>query len=347
MRAAVYSGNRSLAIRDVAEPECGSGQVRIRVAHNGICGTDLHEYYAGPIFAPGEPHPLTGRQMPLVLGHEFSGTVEAVGDGVAHVAVGDRVAVEPLHTCGRCPPCREGNYNVCQVIGFHGLMADGGMAERTTVEAGMVHPLPEGVGLELGALVEPMAVAYHAAKRAEVGPGDTAVVFGAGPIGIGLWFALRGLGVSRVIVFEPAQQRREALQALGAEEVVDPSAVDPGAHVRQRTGGRGAAAVYDAAGVRPAVEAALDCVADRRPVVAVAIYERPLETSLIQLVMKEANIRGSLCYTGADYREVLDLMSRGHYDPTGWVEHIPLEAVVAEGFEALHRGTKMKVLVDP
>ena len=347
MRAAVYAGARSVAVKDVAEPECGPGQVGIRVAHNGICGSDLHEYYAGPIFAPGEPHPLTGQQVPLVLGHEFAGTVEQVGDGVSGVAVGDEVAVEPLYTCGRCPPCRDGNYNVCRTIGFHGLMSDGGMAERTVVNAGMVHRLPEGVGLELGALVEPMAVSHHAAKRADPRPGDTAVVFGGGPIGIGLWFALRGLGVEDVIVFEPSRERRQALQALGAEQVLDPDAVDPGTHVRERTGGRGAAAVYDAAGVRPAVEAALDSVADRSPVVSVAIYERPLETSLIQLVMKESNIRGSLCYTSEDYRAVLDLMARGHYDTTGWVEHIPMDAVVEEGFGALHAGTKMKVLVDP
>lgn len=347
MRAAVYTGARSVVIKDVEEPECGSDQVKVRVAHNGICGSDLHEYYAGPIFIPGEPHSLTGQQAPLVLGHEFAGTVTEIGAGTSGISVGDEVAIEPLYVCGRCPPCRDGHYNVCQSIGFHGLMSDGGMAEQTVVPANMVHVLPSGVGLELGALVEPMAVAYHAAKRADVRPGDTAVIFGAGPIGIGLWFALRGLGIERVTVFEPSPARREALQALGADEVLDPDAVDPGTHVRQRTGGRGAAAVYDAAGVRSAVEGALDCVADRSPVVSVAIYERPLETSLIQLVMKESNIRGSLCYTSEDYREVIDLMARGHYDTTGWVEHIPMDAVVEEGFEALHAGTKMKVLVDP
>lgn len=346
MRAVVYQGQQRVEVREVDEPTCGAGQVKLAVAHNGICGTDLHEYYAGPIFVPTQPHPLTGKTLPVVLGHEFAGTVTEVGNGVGDLAPGDRVAIEPLYYCGTCPACRDGNYNVCRTIGFHGLMSDGGLAERTVVDRHMVHPLPERVSLELGALVEPMSVAYHAACRAEVGPGSHCVVFGAGPIGIGVWFALRGLGVEAITVVEPSATRRAAISALGADDVVDPCEVDPGTHVRSRVT-RGADACYDAAGVRAAVESALDAVGDHRPVVSVAIYEKPLETSLINLVMKESAITGSLCYTSADYRAVLELMRRGHYDTTGWVEHIGMDAVVTEGFEALHAGRKMKVLVDP
>ena len=109
------------------------GAVKVKVGFNGICGTDLHEYYAGPIFVPTEPHPLTGQQMPLTLGHEFSGVITDVGSGVTDYAAGDRVAIMPLYRCGHCGPCRAGNYNICQQIGFHGLMSDGGMAEYTVV----------------------------------------------------------------------------------------------------------------------------------------------------------------------------------------------------------------------
>lgn len=215
MRAAVYYGPNKVKIADVPEPQAGPGQVKVKVGFNGICGTDLHEYYAGPIFIPTEPHALTGQQMPLVLGHEFSGTVTEVGKGVTGTSVGDRVAIEPIYRCGHCAPCAAGNYNICQQIGFHGLMSDGGMAEYTVVPADMVHPLPDNVSLELGALVEPMSVAYHAATLGEVRPGDTAMVFGAGPIGIGLWFALRGKGLDDVLVVEPSPTRRAAIEALG------------------------------------------------------------------------------------------------------------------------------------
>lgn len=348
MRAVVYRDREDVALTNVAEPECGPGQVKLRVAHNGICGTDLHEYFAGPIFMPErEAHPLTGKRIPLIMGHEFAGTVTEVGDGVHHAKIGDRVAVQPLYYCGQCPACRDGHHNVCQSIGFHGLMADGAMAESTVVPAFMVHTLPDEVGLELGALVEPMAVAYHAAGLGAVEPGERAVVFGAGPIGIGVWFALRGKGITDITVVEPAAERRAAIQRLGADDVIDPGRTDPVEHVRQVTGGAGAAASYDAAGVHASVNAGIACLGHRRHMVSVAIYEKPLETSLINLVLREAAVRGSLCYTDQDYADVIALMARGHYDTTGWVDHIPMDEVVESGFHALRDGKRMKVLVDP
>ena len=244
MKAAVYYGPNKLEIDDVPEPDPRPGTVKLLVGYNGICGTDLHEYYAGPIFVPTEPHPLTGAQLPLTMGHEFSGTITAVGDGVTGWSEGDRVAVEPVYRCGTCAPCRAGNYNVCAQIGFHGLMSDGGMAEFSIVPTEMLHRLPDSVGLELGALVEPMSVAYHAATLGDVSAGDTAVVFGAGPIGIGLWFALRGKGLEDVFVVEPSPTRRAAIEALGAT-TLDPGGADVPAFIAEHTRGAGA----DAAGV--------------------------------------------------------------------------------------------------
>ncbi len=346
MKAAVYYGPNKLDVTEVAVPEPGPGTVQIKVGFNGICGTDLHEYFAGPIFVPTEPHPLTGQQLPLVMGHEFAGTITAVGAGVQGWAEGDRVAVEPIYRCGRCPACTAGNYNICAQIGFHGLMSDGGMAEYTVVPTDMLHKLPDNVSLELGALVEPMSVAYHAATLGDPDPDGTAMVFGAGPIGIGLWFALQGKGVEDIYVVEPAPTRRAAIEALGAR-TLDPGAVDVPAFIAEHTAGRGADAVYDAAGVAPAVETALACVGARRPMVSVAIYEKPLTTPLLRLVMNESRIQGSLCYTSADFEAVIDLMARGAYDTTGWVTSIGIDEVVDEGFEALHAGAKMKVLVQP
>ena len=346
MKAAVYYGPNKVDVTDVPEPEPGPGTVKVKVGFNGICGTDLHEYYAGPIFVPTEPHPLTGQQLPVVMGHEFSGTITALGAGVRGWAEGDRVAIEPIYRCGTCGPCQAGNYNICAQIGFHGLMSDGGMAEYTVVPTDMLHKLPDNVSLELGALVEPMSVAYHAATLGDAQPGDTAMVFGAGPIGIGLWFALRGKGIEDTFVVEPSATRRAAIEALGAR-TLDPTAVDVPSFIADHTGGRGAGAVYDAAGVAPAVETALACVGARKAMVSVAIYEKPLTTPLLNLVMNESRIQGSLCYTAADFEAVIGLMSRGAYDTTGWVTAIGIEDVVDEGFEALHAGTKMKVLVDP
>ena len=346
MRAAVYYGPNKLEVADVPEPNPTPGTVKVKVGFNGICGTDLHEYYAGPIFIPTTPHPLTGQQLPLTMGHEFSGVITEVGEGVTDYAAGDRVAVMPLYRCGHCGPCRAGTYNICQQIGFHGLMSDGGMAEYTVVPTDMLHRLPDNVSMELGALVEPMSVAYHAATLGEPNVDGTSMVFGAGPIGIGLWFALRGKGVEDVFVVEPSATRRESIEALGAR-TLDPTAVDVAAFIADHTNGAGADAVFDAAGVAPAVATALACVGARRPMVSVAIYEKPLTTPLLNLVMNESRIQGSLCYTADDFAAVIALMAEDKYDTTGWVTSIPLEDVVDEGFEALHAGTKMKVLVDP
>ncbi|MEX3690403.1 alcohol dehydrogenase catalytic domain-containing protein [Paraburkholderia sp. BR14263] len=147
----MYYGNRQLRIEDLPEPSVSAGEVKIKVSRYGICGSDLHEYYDGPIIVPtAAPHPLTGKAMPLVLGHEFSGVVTAVGAGVTDVPEGDKVAVEPIYRCGVCRPCRSGYYNVRNCIGFHGLMADGGMAEYTVVKRNMVHKLPDSVPVEIG-----------------------------------------------------------------------------------------------------------------------------------------------------------------------------------------------------
>jgi (R,R)-butanediol dehydrogenase/meso-butanediol dehydrogenase/diacetyl reductase len=224
MRAAVYYGNHELEIVDVPEPVVVDGHVKIKVTRNGICGTDFHEYYDGPIFIPAaEPHPLTGKKLPLVIGHEFSGLVVDVGTGVTGIRGGEKVAVEPIYRCGACRPCKSGYYNVCRCVGFHGLIADGGMAEYTVVPANMVHKLPDNVPVEMGALVEPMSVAYHAAKLGNVNEDSRALIFGAGPIGIGLWFALRGLGLSEIEV-EPSAARRRANEALGAR-TLDPTSM--------------------------------------------------------------------------------------------------------------------------
>jgi len=347
MRAAVYYGNQKLEIEDVPEPTADEGQVKVEVSRNGICGTDLHEYYDGPIFIPPvEPHPLTGKAMPVVIGHEFSGVVTEAGRGVSDVQEGDRVAIEPIYRCGQCRPCQTGHYNLCSSIGFHGLMADGGMAEYTVVPRDQVHALPDSVPVEMGALVEPMSVAYHAASLAGVDDQSRALIYGAGPIGIGIWFALRGMGLTEIDVVEPSVTRRQSIEALGAR-TLDPSSDDVDAIIAERTGADGVDAAFDAAGVEPAIASALACLGERRPLISVAIYDRPMTAPLINLVLRERRIQGTICYTADDYRAVIDLMAQGHYDTTGWVDTIPLGDVVEQGFAELRAGRRMKLLVDP
>lgn len=346
MKAALFHAKEDLRIEEVPEPTPGPGQVKLRNAYAGICGSDLHVYYSPE--AAGldleHPHPVTGSTLPQILGHEFSGTVVELGEGVDDVSVGDRVAVWPIYYCGECPACRRGMYNACQKIGFHGLSSDGGgMAEFTTVDAAKLHVLPENVDLRMGALVEPMSVAWHAVARSGVEPGGTALIAGAGPIGIGVWFALRAQGIENVLVSEPSSERRAIIAALGAT-VIDPVNEDLAAAVSALTGGDGVDVAFDAAGVGAAISSSLASLVPGGRVVVVAIHERTMDFLPTQLVMAETEIVGALAYLPEDFDAVIAAMSRGLYDTTGWVQQVPLEGVV-DAIHALRGGAGAKILV--
>lgn len=346
MKAAVFHAKEDLRVEDVEEPSPGPGQVKLRNAFSGICGSDLHMYYSPEALGLDldHPHPVTGATLPQILGHEFAGTVVDVGAGVEGVSVGDRVAVWPVYYCGECPACRRGLYNAYQKITFHGVSSDGGgMAEYTTVPASMLHVLPESVDLRMGALVEPMSVAWHAVERSGVQAGGTALVAGAGPIGIGVWFALKAHGVDNVLVSEPSEMRRSTIAALGAT-VVDPVGGDLAASVASLTEGDGVDVAFDAAGAGPAITAGLASLTPGGRLVVVALHERTMDFLPTQLVMGETDIAGSLAYTPADFDAVIAAMARGVYDTTGWVDEVGLDGVT----DAIHRlrsGAGAKILV--
>jgi len=239
MKAARFHGPGDIRIDDIPEPSVGPGQVKVDVEWCGICGTDLHEYLEGPIFIPpkGSPHPLTGQEMPVVMGHEFAGVIAEVGAGVTNVKEGDRVAVEPYDVCGECSACAIGRYNICRKLGFVGLDGQqGGFAERCVVDSRWAHPLGD-IPTDLGALVEPLAVAYHAVRLSGFKPGGTAAVFGSGPIGLVTTAALKAAGAEKVVVVEPAAVRKAKAPGAGADVVLDPTEVNVPDAIRDLTGG--------------------------------------------------------------------------------------------------------------
>jgi (R,R)-butanediol dehydrogenase / meso-butanediol dehydrogenase / diacetyl reductase len=346
MRAARYYGREDLRIEEVAEPTPGFGEVKLQNAYAGICGSDLHAYFAPENLAIdlSQPHPLTGATPPLILGHEFSGTVVAIGNGVTNVSEGDRVAVWPVYYCGRCAACRKKKYNLCPDIGFHGITSKGGgTAAFTTIAANKVHKLPGSVDLRLGALVEPMAVGWHAVRRSGAQAGQSALVVGGGPIGIGIWFALRAQGIDRVIVAEPNIHRRRVLQRLGAA-TFDPVATNQGAAVAEFTNGDGIDVAFDAAGAAVATIQAMAGLTPGGRLVVVAFHERPIDFSPNSMIMVETEVVGANAHLPEDFNEVIAAMAAGAYDTTGWVDETDLDGLV----EAMHtlrsgRGTKMLV----
>ncbi|WP_261163818.1 alcohol dehydrogenase catalytic domain-containing protein [Microbacterium sp. Marseille-Q6965] len=346
MRAALFHAKEDVRVEEVEEPTPGPGQVKLRNGYAGICGSDLHIYYAPDAAGVdmNHPHPLTGAMPPQILGHEFSGTIVEVGDGVEGFAPGDNVAVWPIYNCGECAACRRGMPNACRMITFHGIQSHGGgMAEYTVVDASKLHRLPENVDLTMGALVEPMAVAWHAVSKSNLRPGGTALVAGAGPIGIGVWFALRAQGINDVLVSEPSAERRAIIENLGAR-TVDPVSGDLAAAVADLTGGDGVDAAFDAAGAGPAVLSGLASLVQGGRLVIVALHERPVEFLPTALVMGETEIKGVLAYTQQDFDDVIAAMAEGKYDTTGWVQKVGIDEVV-DAITSLRAGNGAKVLV--
>ncbi len=345
MRAAVYHGREDLRLEDVPEPRARAGEIKLRVLYNGICGSDLHEYYHGPITTRVTPHPLTGVKNPVILGHELSGEIVELGAGVEDLSIGDRVAVEPVETCGHCMYCTSGRYNHCGQLAFHGYnRASGGLAQFSVVRRSMAHKLPQGMTGQQGALIEPMAISYRTAARCGVEAGQSVVIHGGGPIGVGVYFTLRRRGV-RVILVDPSPLRRAALARLGAQIVLDPNDGDVVSAIKDLTGGRGADTSVDAAGVPAAFKAALLSTAVDGRLVVVAIHTRPIEIAPMEMLMSEVHVSG-IALSCNNFPSVIAEMAAGSYPPEGWVETIPFEQLIHAGFERLHRQEGMKILVD-
>ncbi|MGW0481136.1 2,3-butanediol dehydrogenase [Nonomuraea sp. NPDC003214] len=348
VKAAVWYGPRDVRVLDTYVPPPGPGEVTIEVAYCGICGSDLHEYADGPHAIPvGEPHPESGVAAPLVLGHEFCGTVAETGPGVTRVAPGDRVAVEPHYRCGDCPRCRAGEYNICRHFGFAGLMGHGGLAERVTVPAYMLHRLPESVPLEQAAVFEPAAVALHAVRRAAVAPGETVAVVGLGPIGLLVTRLAARAGAGRIVAADPSPARRALARALGATDTV-PAGDSCAAQVREATGGEGADVTFEAVGSQVALGTSLAATRRGGRVMFLGLAGT-VSLDAFALVNNEQSILTSVGYRDA-YPELIRMVAEEGVDLTGIVTStIPLADVVRDGFEALLSGGEgqVKVLVRP
>lgn len=254
MKAAVMTGLRTIAFEERPIPEPADGEALVKIEYVGVCGSDLHYFESGRI---GD----YVVEPPFVLGHEAAGTVVRVGKDVTNVRPGDRVALEPGKTCGKCEFCRTGRYNLCPDVVFFATPPVGGVfQEYAAHEAALCFKLPDNVSTLEGALIEPLAVGFHAAKQAGAEPGKTAVVIGSGCIGLVSMLALRARGVRTVIVTDVMDARLAKAKELGATAVLNDTREDPAAAVKRLTGGMGADIVIETAGApatgRQAVEMA-------------------------------------------------------------------------------------------
>jgi (R,R)-butanediol dehydrogenase/meso-butanediol dehydrogenase/diacetyl reductase len=349
MKALRWHAALDVRVDDVPTPDMArAGSVVVEVAYCGVCGTDLHEYLAGPGMIRRVEHPLTGQAPPITLGHEFSGTVAHVADDVHGVKVGDRVAVDPCVRCGTCRWCLRGDYHVCARGGSLGLAADGGLARFVQVPAVQLVPVPDGVPLEHAALAEPLAVGLHAATRGDVRPGQSVLVLGAGPIGIASVIGAKMAGAAAILVSEPSAHRAEQAHLFGATEVLDPSRVDVRREAFLLTGRVGPDVVIEATGTPALVDFAIRTVRRGGHVVLAGISSSPVELDPRQLVLYERRVSGSLGYNH-DLPRVLDLMASGRFDPAPLITGTRPLSSAPETFEELagNPGRHLKMLIVP
>lgn len=306
MKALVYRGPKSLGLEEVPRPAPAEQEVLVRVAATGICGSDVHGYLG-----------LTGRRIPpLIMGHEFCGTVEELGRGVEGVRAGDRVVIEPVISCGACTFCRRGRTDLCSARRCFGVMKlDGSMAELVAVPARLLHRMPDGLSPAMGAMVEPVAVAHRAVSRVgNLIGGSTVLVVGAGTIGLLLLALARLHGPRRVLVSDLNERRLALARSLGADVVLHPSRGEIVDAVREHTDGEGVDVSFEAVGASATVEQALACLRPRGTCVWVGNSQREIRLDMQRAVTRELNVLGSYVYTAEQFDEAIGFLARREID---------------------------------
>jgi L-iditol 2-dehydrogenase len=338
MQALVKTGQavEDLELKDWPEPVPAPDEVKLRVAAAGICGTDIH-------IIKGE----WPSRPPVVLGHEFCGTVVEAGAQVRHFKPGDRIAASnPAQTCGECFHCRAGNPFMCPNRVSAGYMIDGAFAEYICIRAERCHPLPDNVSFRQAALGEPLSVAVHAAiERTTVHAGDLVVVSGPGAVGL-LTMLVAKLEGARVIVSGIAKDRTRLALAkeLGADLIVDSSKEDLLGIVRDLTRGEGAELVYECSGAASSLDLCWDAVKREGTLVQVGVYPSRVETDLNKVVMKELTLVGSYGYVWSSWRRSIRLLSEGTIKAEALISHeVPLTQF-ERAFRITQDGTAAKVV---
>lgn len=300
MKSIVYKNPGEVAVEDKPVPEVAAGEVLVKVAYVGVCGTDLNIYQGA--------HPRA--KAPLVMGHEFSGTIVK---GHPTLADGTPVTVYPLLSCGRCGPCLSGAAHVCNTLRLIGIDRDGAMAEYVKVPSEKILEIPPDLPLRLGAFIEPLAVGVHAVRRSGYKPGDRAVVYGAGPIGLCVAACLSHFGASAVIVIETNPHRLGIAARLGCT-TIDSGQEDVCARVKDLTAGVNADYAFDCA-AHPSVQATLlDVVRVQGTAVVVGSYKKPPAVDLLKVEFKELTILGVRVYERRDFEIATGMLRSGRID---------------------------------
>lgn len=343
MKAAVWYGKKDIRVEDREIREMRDNEVRVKVGYAGICGSDLHEYQEGPVFVPVDKEDdLTGGKAPLIMGHEFSGTVVEVGKEVKDFKVGDRVSVNPTVTYGK----NTDELDVYDGFSFLGLHTDGGFTDLVNVPETNLYHLPDSLSLRVAATIEPLAVGVQAVKESDLEFGDTVAIFGAGPIGIYTTLAARAAGASKIIVLDLSKERLEKAKECGATHIINSGEVDAVKAIKEIVPG-GVDRSFEVAGVTPTFVQAIDATRPRGTMVIVSIFAGDISWPPLQLTNTGVKITSTIAYSRASYQQTIDLMGSGQIDTESTITgEIELDDIVEHGFEKLTNDkSQVKILV--
>ncbi len=350
MKAAVWHGRRDVRIESVRDPPSPPpGQLQVEVAWCGICGTDLHEYTAGPLYIPvSRPHPVTGVQAPVIIGHEMSGRVVAVGEGVDSFAIGDRVAGCPIIGCGKCRWCTNGSMAQCDQVAFMGTSWSGGaLSERLNLYAYQCYRLPDNVSDEIGSLVEPFSATVRAVARGKLVSDEHVAIIGAGPIGLMALMAARIQGSRNVVAVEVAANRIAVAKQCGATAVINPHIEDPEKRAFELTNGLGFDLVVECAGQPTSALLAGRLTRTRGRLIVMGVFDKAAPLDLTDLVFREKTITGSMSGYGC-YAETIGMMTSPHFRGDALIsDRIGLDELIDLGYGSLlnDKDNHVKILV--
>ena len=336
MKAAYYEGNKTFSVGESRPQAPGRGEVKLKVAYAGICGTDNHIYLG---------HMDQRLKLPQVIGHEMSGEIVEVGDDVAGFNVGDRVTVRPLDPCHNCPSCELGHFNICPHINFIGIDSPGAFQGWWTIPAHTLHHLPESVDMRQAAMIEPIAVACHDVRYGEVTDKDYVVVLGAGPIGMLNALVAKSKG-ARVLVLEINKFRLDLARELGME-AMNPLETDVPKYVEEQTRTAGADVVFEVSGSAAGAKLMTQLVRTGGRIVIVAIFADPVPVDLRRILWREMRVCGARNYASKDFEAAIQMVASRALPLDRLISDIrPLEQVQAT-FEEIEKGANfMKVLLN-
>ena len=334
----VMTAPGKIEFREIETPVPKTGEVLIRIMKIGVCGSDIHVWHG--------KHPFTS--YPVTQGHEVSGEIAALGAGVENLEAGQKVTIQPQVVCGKCYPCRHGKYNLCETLKVMGFQTTGVASEYFAVDAAKVTPLPQEMSFDEGAMIEPLAVAVHAVRKFGDMQGMRVAVLGAGPIGILVAQAAKGMGAESVLITDLSDLRLEKARQCGVDFCVNTREADFGEALVSSFGPDKADVIYDCAGNNVTMGQAIRCARKGSTIILVAVFAGMAEVDLAVLNDHELNLNPTMMYRNEDYLEAIELVRAGKVDLKPLISKHFAFRDYAEAYRYIdeNRETTMKVIID-